>query len=167
MPELCAFHSTVRLEILEDDGVWPEQVVHLPYKEPQKDPAYFLAWDYLEPTTSRPLQPREHGDHHYAKAMEMDRTCHPQRAGQHHKPSPRKEKVRRQGISCVRARYFTDVSNIGTHSLRAGGATAAANVSIQDRLFKRHGRWVIEKAKDDYVKDSIQSRLAVSRSLGI
>ena len=97
----------------------------------------------------------------------MDRTCHPQRAGQDHKPSPRKEKVRRQGISCVRARYFTDVSNIGTHSLRAGGATAAANVSIQDRLFKRHGRWVIEKAKDDYVKDSIQSRLAVSRSLGI
>ena len=78
-----------------------------------------------------------------------------------------KEKVRRQGISCVRARYFTDVSNIDTHSLRAEGATAAANVSIQDRLFKCYGRWVIEKAKDDYFKNSIQSRLAVSRSLGI
>ncbi|CAH3159444.1 unnamed protein product, partial [Porites evermanni] len=36
-------------------------------------------------------------------------------------------------------RYLTDVSNIGTHSLRAGGATAADNASIQDRLFKRHG----------------------------
>lgn len=82
--------------------------------------------------------------------------------------SPRsKEKVRRQGISYVRARHFADVSNIGTHSLRAGGATAAAKVSTQDRLFERYGRWVIENAKDDYVKDSIQSRLAVSRSLGI
>ena len=36
-------------------------------------------------------------------------------------------------------RYLTDVSNIGIDSLRAGGATAAANASIQDRLFKRHG----------------------------
>ena len=36
-------------------------------------------------------------------------------------------------------RYLTDVSNIGTLSLRAGGATAADNASIQDRLFKRHG----------------------------
>ena len=32
-------------------------------------------------------------------------------------------------------RYSADVSNIGTHSLRAGGATAAANASIQDGLF--------------------------------
>ena len=29
----------------------------------------------------------------------------------------------------------------GLHSLRAGGATAAANAGVQDRLFKRHGRW--------------------------
>ena len=76
---------------------WPEQVVHLPYKEPQKDPVYFLAWDYLQPTTSGPLQPREHGDHHHAKAMEMDRTCHPQRAGQHHKPSPCVSSLERKG----------------------------------------------------------------------
>ena len=36
-------------------------------------------------------------------------------------------------------RYLTDVSNIGTHSLRAGGASAAANACIQDGLFKRQG----------------------------
>ncbi|KAL9982315.1 hypothetical protein ACROYT_G004343 [Oculina patagonica] len=29
----------------------------------------------------------------------------------------------------------------GLHSLRAGGASAAANAHITDRLFKRHGRW--------------------------
>ena len=48
-------YCTVRLGIMEDDGVWREQVRHLPYKEPQKDLAYFLAWDHLQPTTSRPL----------------------------------------------------------------------------------------------------------------
>ena len=32
-----------------------------------------------------------------------------------------------------------DVSVFGTHSLRAGGASAAANAGVADRLF--HGRW--------------------------
>lgn len=55
----------------------------------------------------------------------------------------------------------------GMHSLRAGGATAAANAGVPDRLFKRHGRWRSESAKDGYVKDSVDKRLAVSKSLGI
>ncbi|KAL5497418.1 hypothetical protein EMCRGX_G013885 [Ephydatia muelleri] len=42
------------------------------------------------------------------------------------------------------------------HSLRAGGATAAANAGVPDRLFKRHGRWKSESAKDGYVKDSVR-----------
>ena len=29
----------------------------------------------------------------------------------------------------------------GIHSLRVGGALAAANAEVPDRLFKRHGRW--------------------------
>ena len=33
-----------------------------------------------------------------------------------------------------------DASKFGLHSLRAGGATAAANAGVADRLFKRHGR---------------------------
>ena len=33
-----------------------------------------------------------------------------------------------------------DISAIGTHSLRSGGATAAANAGVPDRRFKRHGR---------------------------
>ena len=43
------------------------------------------------------------------------------------------------------------------HSLRAGGATAAANARIKDRLFKRHGRWRSETAKDGYVKDNLKN----------
>ena len=55
----------------------------------------------------------------------------------------------------------------GLHSFRAGGASAAANSQVSDRLFKRHGRWKSEKAKDGYIKDNIESLLSVSKSLGI
>ena len=55
----------------------------------------------------------------------------------------------------------------GLHSLRAGGATAAANNGVPDRLFKRHGRWQSETAKDGYVEDSLKARLSVTDSLGL
>ena len=56
-----------------------------------------------------------------------------------------------------------DVSAIGMHSLRGGGATAAANAGVPDRLFKCHGHWASESAKDGYVQDSLSSCLSVSR----
>ena len=43
------------------------------------------------------------------------------------------------------------------HSLRAGGALAAANAGVSDHLFKRHGRWRSENAKDGYIEDSMHS----------
>lgn len=90
-------------------------------------------------------------------------------------PPKSSTKVRPQGISYSRARELvkdgfqgiTDVSKISLHSLRSGGASAAANAGIPDRLFKRHGRWSSETAKDIYVKDNMDSLLSVSRSLGI
>ena len=51
------------------------------------------------------------------------------------------------------------------HSLHAGGATAAANTGVPDRLFKRHGRWTSESAEDGYIKSSIERRLQVSKQL--
>ena len=60
-----------------------------------------------------------------------------------------------------------DASKFGLHSFRAGGASLAANAGVPDRLFKRHGRWKSESAKDGYVKDSLQSRLQVSKGLGL
>ena len=65
------------------------------------------------------------------------------------------------------AQLGMDPALFGMHSLRAGGATAAANAGVPDRLFKRHGRWRSESAKDGYVKDSVERRLDVSKSLGI
>ena len=38
-------------------------------------------------------------------------------------------------------------SKFGLHSLRAGGASAAANSGVPDRLFTRHGRWVLIEPK--------------------
>ena len=55
----------------------------------------------------------------------------------------------------------------GLHSFKAVGATAAANAGVEDRLFKRHGRWKSENAKDGYIKDSYDSRLSVSLKLGL
>ena len=60
-----------------------------------------------------------------------------------------------------------DPTLFGMHSLRAGGAIAAANTGVENRLFKQHGRWKSESAKDGYVKDSLERRLEVSKGLGI
>jgi integrase len=60
-----------------------------------------------------------------------------------------------------------DSKRFGTHSLRSGGATAAANAGVPDRLFKRHGRWRSENAKDGYIKDDVEKLLLVSRSIGL
>ena len=55
----------------------------------------------------------------------------------------------------------------GLHSLHAGGASTAANAGVPDCLFKKHGRWKSENAKDGYIEDSLDSRLSVSRQMGL
>ena len=75
--------------------------------------------------------------------------------------------------SCIRD-YFkstfrglaADISPFDTHSLRASGASAAANAGVPDGLFQRHGRWESISA-DGYVGESLISRLSVSKKLGI
>lgn len=34
-------------------------------------------------------------------------------------------------------------------------------------MFKRHGRWKSENAKDGYIKDNVESRLEVYKNLGL
>ena len=43
----------------------------------------------------------------------------------------------------------------------------AANAGVSNRLFKRHGRWKTDQAKDGYIKDKLEPLLAVSKSLHI
>lgn len=56
-------------------------------------------------------------------------------------------------------------SNFGTHSLRSGGATTAANKGVTFEEIKRHGRWRSNKTVDRYVSYSLSKRLSVSKSL--
>ena len=60
-----------------------------------------------------------------------------------------------------------DRKQFSLHSLRSGGASAAANAGVPDRHFKRHGQWRSESAKDGYVQDRIEERLSVSKKLGL
>lgn len=60
-----------------------------------------------------------------------------------------------------------DSKKYGVHSLRSGGATAAAAAGVSDRLFKKHGRWKSENAKDGYVHENLQVKLCVTKQLGL
>ena len=56
----------------------------------------------------------------------------------------------------------------GLHSLRSGGITAAVRNStnlISERLLKMHGRWKSDSAKDNYVEESLENRLPVTKCL--
>ena len=57
--------------------------------------------------------------------------------------------------------------NLGLHSMRSGGATAVANTDVNERCWKRHGRWKSESSKDGYVVDSVDKRLEITKNLGI
>ena len=56
--------------------------------------------------------------------------------------------------------------NIGVHSLRASGVSAAVKAGVDRRVYKKHGRWRSD-AVDGYIKDSIESKLVVSKHLGL
>ena len=60
-----------------------------------------------------------------------------------------------------------DIARFSTHSARSGGATSAANSGVPDRNFQRHGRWASVSAKNTYIKESLASRLDVSKSLSL
>ena len=59
-----------------------------------------------------------------------------------------------------------DKKLFGLHSLRCGGATAAAsNASVCDRLIMKHGRWVTEKSKKLYIHENLASKLSVTKNM--
>ena len=56
--------------------------------------------------------------------------------------------------------------NLSTHSLRASGATTAANAEgVSERCIKRHGRWKSDTSKDGYIEDSVDKRLFITKQL--
>ena len=93
--------------------------------------------------------------------------------------SKRGEKLRPSGsLSYTRIRELVlektwslgyDRKKFGLHSFRAGGATVVANdPTLPERLFKHHGRWQSEKAKDMATSRSPwKTDSRVSKSLGL
>ena len=79
------------------------------------------------------------------------------------------------GISYTRAREIfleklqsvEPKGNFGLHSLRSGGASAAAENMVDERLISKHGRWSSDKARNSYIKDSVSKKLKISQQLGI
>ena len=53
----------------------------------------------------------------------------------------------------------------GVHSLRAGGASAAAALGVPDRLFQRQGGWRSERSKNNYIQESMESLLTVTNTI--
>jgi integrase len=60
-----------------------------------------------------------------------------------------------------------DKSKFKLHSLRAGGASAAANNHVDDRALQRHGRWKTGSVKNRYITESLSDLLSLSKNLGI
>jgi hypothetical protein len=55
----------------------------------------------------------------------------------------------------------------GLHSLRRGGATAAAAAGVSDRLLQKHGRWKTAGIKNRYVDETMMHKLSVSGLMGL
>lgn len=80
-----------------------------------------------------------------------------------------------KGISYSRAREIFKENidtlqiqgNFGLHSLRSGGASAAASNEVNERLISKHGRWSSDRARNSYILDSVHKRLEISKNLGL
>ena len=57
-----------------------------------------------------------------------------------------------------------DRTKFGIHSLRSGGASAAAALGVPDR-FSQSGGWRSEKTWNNYVKKFLDSLLLVTKSI--
>ena len=58
-----------------------------------------------------------------------------------------------------------DPKQYGLHSLRSGGASTAAAVGISDRLLQRQGGWHTASAKNNYISESLDTLLTVTKSM--
>jgi len=55
--------------------------------------------------------------------------------------------------------------NLVLHSVRPGGASAAARSDVNERCIKKHGKWKTNMSKDGYIADTFEKRLSVSKDL--
>ena len=58
-----------------------------------------------------------------------------------------------------------DPKKYGLHSLCSGGASTAAALGIPYRLIQRHGAWKTASAKNNYIGESLELLLLVTKSM--
>ena len=63
--------------------------------------------------------------------------------------------------------FVGDDFNLGSHSLKSGAATVAANKGLDGHAIDKHADWRSKKFKFRYASDSLEKKLAVSESLGL
>ena len=51
------------------------------------------------------------------------------------------------------------------HSLRAGGALVTTALGMPDRLFQQQGGWHSEKSKTNYIQETLESLLKVTKAI--
>ena len=73
----------------------------------------------------------------------------------------------RQSLRTALTNIGLNPDRFGTHSLRAGGATAAAIAGVPDELIQLQGRWRTQSSMTRYVQRPQDKRLAVSQALGL
>ena len=65
----------------------------------------------------------------------------------------------------MRELFLAKSNELGLMPRNSCAARAAAKAGVPERLFKRHGCWKSESAKDGYVEDLREALLSVSESL--
>ena len=67
----------------------------------------------------------------------------------------------------VNAYFAMNTKDYGLHNRRPGVATKAANLGINNILFKKHVSWNSEKVNDGYSHENLDLLLLVSKHLGL
>ena len=66
-------------------------------------------------------------------------------------------------------KMFSDIGlnsqEYGLHSLHSGGASAASQKGVSDRLISAHGGWRSESSCNGYIRDNQKTLLSVSKAL--
>ena len=83
------------------------------------------------------------------------------------KNSPLSYSTARSAVLSYLKKIGVNEKLFGLHSLRRGGASAAANRGVNDRLFQKHGRWKSVGVKDGYVEEDLENLFSVSLGLGL
>ena len=68
-------------------------------------------------------------------------------------------------IKCELQKEGLDRKLYEVHSLRAGGTSASAALGAPARLFQRQGGWRSERSKTNYIQESVESLLTVTKTI--